>query len=140
MTGNDQDEIFHLLRCLIKMALADAVLHEAETELLEHLVRSLGPLDADMWERAWFEVQEGMSDQDVLSAVPNNPRLHRFILREMVTLALADGEIAPGEHDLLARAARTFSIETELDRFVDWAYRAHAITEEGERLLEPEAD
>ena len=140
MTGNDQDEVYHLLRCLIKMALADSILHEAETELLEHLVRSLGPLDADMWERAWFDVQGGMSDDDVLAAVPNNPRLHRFILREMVTLAMADSEVAASEHDLLALAASRFGLKAELDRFVDWAFRAQAVSEEGERLLEPEAE
>ena len=138
MTGKN-DEVFHLLRCLITMALADSVLHEAETELLGHLVRSLGQLDAEMWERAWDDVQSGMSTRSVLESVPNNERLHRFILREMVTLALADGIIAEAEHDTLAMAAAIFALEVELDRFVDWAYRAQAIAEEGDRLLEPEA-
>ncbi len=137
MTG-PQDEVYHLLRCLIKMAVADTILHDAEFELLDHLVRSLGPLDAETWERAWAEVQGGASDEDILRAVPDNPRLHRFILREMVTLALADGAIASTEHDLLAKTARRFGLDADLDRFVDWAYRAQAIAEEGERLLDPQ--
>ncbi len=127
---------YHLLRCLIQMALADGVLADAETEVLDQLVRTIGQLDAEIWEQTWAEAQAGVEPLEVFQAVPNDDRLRRFILREIVVLARADGDVHPNEELLMALAADSFGLSHELDRFASWAARADAIFQEGEALLD----
>lgn len=137
MAGAPKPQAYHLLRCLIQMALADDVLADAETEVLDHIVRTIGRLDADLWEAAWIEARAGVDPALVFSEVPADDRLRRFVLRELVVLARADGEVHPKEEAMMATAANSFGLEEELARFVSWAERAEAIFQEGESLLDP---
>lgn len=131
-----QAEAYHLLRCLILTAMADSVLADAEAEVLDHSVRALGRVDADLWERTWNEMQRNdPSPEEVFGQVPANPRLRRFILREMAGIAMADGDFPPQERQLMAQAAAAFDLKDELERFISWAMRAQEVFEEGEALL-----
>lgn len=129
------EEAFHLLQCLIYTAMADSVLHEAETDVLEQAARALGQVDVETWERAWSSWRGGVALEAVLSDIPQDPRLRRFILREMVSLSFADGELAAPERALLVTTADAFGLADELDDFIDWGHRAMAIYLEGEALL-----
>jgi DnaJ-domain-containing protein 1 len=132
-----ESQVYHLERCLIQMALADDVLADAETEVLEQLVRAVGQLDADVWEQAWTEARSGIDARVVFEQVPDIDMLRRFILRELIVLAHADGEYHPKEQAMMSLAAECFGLTHELTRFVSWAARADAIFLEGEALLDP---
>ena len=135
MIRDSQSEAYHLLRCLILLALADSVLAEAEAEVLEHSVRVVGQLDAELWERTWAELQGEVDPMLVFEAVPPTDKLRRFILREMASIAMADGEFHPQEEALINQAAATFGLSDELHRYVEWAQKAQLIFDEGEALL-----
>lgn len=134
--AEEQPQAYHLLRCLIQMALADDVLADAETEVLEHVVRTIGQLDAELWEQAWDEARSGITAASVFGAVPPDDRLRRLILREIIVLSHVDGNVHVAEEALMALAAHTFGLESELARFRSWAARAEAIFAEGESLLD----
>ncbi len=131
-------EAYHLLRCLILVAMADSVLADAEVAVLEHSLRMLGRLDPELWEQTWAEMQEIRPDPaEVFAAVPEGDSLRRFILREMSSIAFVDGSCHPQEKLLLELASSAFGLDAELERFVGWARRAQELYEEGQALLRP---
>ena len=133
-----EQEAHHLLRCLILMAMADSVLHDAERRVLEQVVQTLGPIHAETWEQAWEILDEGQTTSaEVFAEVPADDRLRRFILRELVGMAMVDGHIAESELDMIQLAASTFELSDEVTCFLDWANRAQAVFDEGEALLDP---
>lgn len=129
------NEAYHLFRCLIHTAMADTVIHEAEVRVLEQVVPALGRIEAETWEEAWDVLDNGLSSTEVFGDVPDDPRLRRFILREMVAMAMADGQMPAAERDLIEQAARIFGLSDEFDRFLDWARRSYAVQVEGRTLL-----
>ena len=80
-------------------------------------------------------LDNGLSSTEVFGDVPDDPRLRRFILREMVAMAMADGQMPAAERDLIEQAARIFGLSDEFDRFLDWARRSYAVQVEGRTLL-----
>ncbi len=137
MILDDQIMAYHLMRCLILTAMADSVLAEAESEVLEHSVRVLGQIDPELWERTWAELRQDVDPSLVFAEVPEDMRLRRFILREMAMIAIADGQYHAQEERLITLAAESFGLGQEVERFVAWAHGAQAIFEEGEALLSP---
>lgn len=132
----EPNEAYHLFRCLIHVAMADTVIHEAEVRVLEQVVPSLGQVEAETWEEAWAVLDDGLSAEEVFGAVPKDPHLQRFILRELVAMAMADGQLTSSEEAQVQLAAHVFGLNDDVERFIDWAKRAYAIHREGESLLQ----
>ncbi len=132
----DEQHLYYLLRALIAMAKADEVIAREEEEILQHIGATVGIQSPEIWPRVWREVHQLDSLGDAFSDIPDDPRLVRFILREMASLACSDGDLADTERQLLYVAAEAFGLGHVVERHIAWAEQLHAVHVEGEALLE----
>ena len=100
---------------LILMAAADGKIREAELRLLSDRAMQWGITD-DEFEDA---IQYAMSKDAVLH-IPNGREERFALLKDLMRMMAADGEMAPSERKLFAHAASALEVgDEELNRLID---------------------
>lgn len=111
---------------LAKMARADGVVTQHEIDLIQRFMRHEFDLDADA-ERAAVEIFRAAKDSPVGFAefaqqfheiFNNDPEVLHSMLDLLTRVAMADGQLHPGEQQLLAEAAGIFGIDAQHAQFI----------------------
>ena len=100
---------------LLNMAAADQRMHEAELGFLAERAMELG-VTQDKFHDA---LQVAIRGEGELR-IPTGAAARRALLKDLIRMMAADGEIAMREKELFAQVAATMEIETdELHRIID---------------------
>jgi uncharacterized tellurite resistance protein B-like protein len=106
---------FDFFQDLMVMAAADGVLREEEIAFLSHRAKRWGITDEQFSEAIRFAV----SPEAVISIPPTKGERHQ-LLREMIRMMAADGDLAEIEKNLFAVAAATMQVsDAELDEILN---------------------
>jgi len=118
---------------LAKMARADGVVTQHEIDVVQRFMRDEFTLDSDA-ERAAVEVFRAAKDspvgfsefaQQFHDTFSNDPEVLHSMLDLLVRVAMADGQLHPGEEQLLAEAAAIFGIDAQQAQFIFAQHGAH---------------
>ena len=108
-------ERFYMFQNLMVMAAADGKFTNEEVELLA-LRASRWGLGDEQFDQALQYATSGMTEL----TLPEDPETRRMMLRELIEVMAADGELAPTEKRLFAEAAARMEISAdELDQMID---------------------
>jgi hypothetical protein len=122
-TAMESKEAF---RNLLIMAAIDGRMTVSELRLLSHRAMEWG-IDDDDFEAALEEAQRGDSEL----ALPLNPRQALAMLRDMLRVMAADGQVAETEKNLFAIASSAMGVQPrEVDRLINEVLREDGLEED----------
>ncbi len=96
------------IRHLLAMAAADSRMNEAELGFLSERAVELG-VEEEEFHRALQDAIKG----DIQLAIPNSEAERRALLKDLIMMMAADGEIQDREKELFASIAATMDLDTE---------------------------
>lgn len=113
-------------RNLLIMAAIDGRMTVSELRLLSHRAMEWG-IDDDDFEAALEEAQRGDSEL----ALPLNPRQALAMLRDMLRVMAADGQVAETEKNLFAIASSAMGVQPrDVDRLINEVLREDGLEED----------
>ncbi|WP_223642967.1 tellurite resistance TerB family protein [Corallococcus sp. EGB] len=117
-----EEQLLAFIQAMANVAASDGRVTEDERQQLDDVVRGLGlsPREERVAALIEKEFQKPGNLADIVRKIENR-ELRASVLRMLVEVACADGEIATGERAAVKDAARTFGIDTSVaDELIAW--------------------
>lgn len=117
-----EEQLLAFIQAMANVAASDGRVTEDERQQLDDVVRGLGlsPREERIATLIEKEFQKPGDLADIVRKIENR-ELRASVLRMLVEVACADGEIATAERAAVKDAAKTFGIDTSLaDELIGW--------------------
>ncbi|MFB1484176.1 DUF533 domain-containing protein [Corallococcus sp. RDP092CA] len=117
-----EEQLLAFIQAMANVAASDGRVTEDERQQLDDVVRGLGlsPREERIATLIEKEFQKPGDLADIVRKIENR-ELRASVLRMLVEVACADGEIATEERAAVKDAAKTFGIDTSLaDELIGW--------------------
>ncbi|WNG47678.1 tellurite resistance TerB family protein [Archangium minus] len=117
-----QEQLMAFVQAMANVAASDGRVTEEERQHLDNVVAGIGlsPRDEQISALIEQEFQKPSRLTDIVSKIENR-ELRAALLRMIVEVSCADGEIASEEREAVKAAARSFGLDVSIaDELIDW--------------------
>jgi uncharacterized membrane protein YebE (DUF533 family) len=132
-----QDQLMAFVQAMANVVASDGRITEDERQHLDNVVAGIGlsPRDAEVSALIEREFQKPGRLTDIIGKIQHR-ELRAALLRMIVEVACADGEIANEERASVKEAASAFGFEASIaDELIDWALASIKLEQREQELM-----